>query len=287
MQIKNLDREFIEKLNEENRIDKVCDIFNNYSKYYKECSLIYFNLGINPNLDCLKNNKINGYSIIGASDYNKAYILNNKIDVKGKNYFEIGKIINLDLNVLTYLKNVVNNKNLTDKKEFIEYLKFIKDNGYCLNKAISLLERISKPVNLNVWTDYILAYVKYDFLNEITEDTLKDKYVLPEETYMWAKELLDLSIYKEEKFDQFYVVGCLISKAFILKTEKGDLQTNILKLLEYSLNELNIYLEFELYLMYKYLSNDNSVQKAFAKIQSISKKTLDNIKNTTWDILHI
>lgn len=46
-------------------------------------------------------------------------------------------------------------------------------------------------------------------------------------------------------------------------------------------------MEFELYLLYKYLYDDKNVERAFAKIQGISKKTLDNIKNTAWDILHI
>lgn len=66
-----------------------------------------------------------------------------------------------------------------------------------------------------------------------------------------------------------------------------DTKGKFIELLKYSLNELNIYLEFELYLMYKYLQNDESVQRAFAKIQGISKKILENIKNTAWDILHI
>ena len=39
--------------------------------------------------------------------------------------------------------------------------------------------------------------------------------------------------------------------------------------------------------MYKYLNNELNIQRTFAKIQDVSKKSLDNIKNTSWDILHI
>ena len=91
----------------------------------------------------------------------------------------------------------------------------------------------------------------------------------------------------DEKFNHFYVVACILSKAFILKTQKMDSKRKFVELLNYSLNELNVYMEFELYLLYRYLYDDKSVERAFAKIQGISKKILDNIKNTAWDILHI
>ena len=99
--------------------------------------------------------------------------------------------------------------------------------------------------------------------------------------------MLDLYVNRGEKFDKFYVVACILSKAFILKTQKLDTKRKFVELLHYSLNELNVYMEFELYILYKYLYDDQSVGRAFAKLQSISMKTLDNIKNTAWDILHI
>ena len=91
----------------------------------------------------------------------------------------------------------------------------------------------------------------------------------------------------EKQIDQFYVVACLISKAFILKQDKSDNKTKLLKLLDYSLNNLNIYLEFELYIMFMYLMECTSVQRTFSKIQNITKNSLENIRNTSWDILHI
>lgn len=102
-----------------------------------------------------------------------------------------------------------------------------------------------------------------------------------------GKEILDSSEYMDEKLTQFYVVACILSKALILKMQKIGKKRKFVELLKYSLNELNVYMEFELYLLYKYLYDDKNVERAFAKIQGISKKTLDNIKNTAWDILHI
>ncbi|EFE28694.1 hypothetical protein HMPREF0389_00612 [Filifactor alocis ATCC 35896] len=287
MQLKRHDREFIEELYNEINPYKICDIFDLKSKTYKEAKLIYFNLGINPYLEPFKNKILNGYSILGVSDYEKSYVFDNKYNSKENRAIEIGKTINLDLNVLTYLKNIVTNRKLEDEQNFIDYLKYIKESNYNLNMSISLFERISKPIYLKVWSDYVLSFVKYETLENITKDSLKNDEILPEAKYIWAKEILDSSEYMDEKFDQFYVVACILSKAFILKTQKMDSKRKFLELLNYSLNELNIYLEFELYLMYKYLQNNESVERTFAKIQGISNRILENIKNTAWDILHI
>ncbi len=287
MQLKRHDREFIEELYNEINPYKICDIFDLKSKTYKEAKLIYFNLGINPYLEPFKNKILNGYSILGVSDYKKSYVFDNKYNSKENRAIEIGKTINLDLNVLTYLKNIVTNRKLEDEQNFIDYLKYIKESNYNLNMSISLFERISKPIYLKVWSDYVLSFVKYETLENITKDSLKNDEILPEAKYIWAKEILDSSEYMDEKFDQFYVVACILSKAFILKTQKMDSKRKFLELLNYSLNELNIYLEFELYLMYKYLQNNESVERTFAKIQGISNRILENIKNTAWDILHI
>lgn len=287
MQLKRRDREFIEALYNEINLYKICDIFDLKSKTYKEAKLIYFNLGINPYLEPFKNKILNGYSFLGVSNYEKSYILDNKYNSKGNRAIEIGKTINLDLNVLTYLKNIVTNRKLEYEQNFIDYLKYIKESNYNLNMSISLLERISKPIDLKVWSDYVLSFVKYETLENITKNSLKNDKLLTESKYIWAKEILDSSEYMDEKFDQFYVVACILSKAFILKTQRMDSKRKFFELLNYSLNELNIYLEFELYLMYKYLQNDESVERTFAKIQCISNRILENIKNTAWDILHI
>lgn len=287
MQLKRCDREFIKELYNEIDPHKICDIFDLKSKAYKEVKLIYFNLGINPYLKPFKNKILNGYSILGVSDYEKSYVFDNKYNSKENRAIEIGKTINLDLNVLTYLKNIVINRKLEDEQNFIDYLKYIKESNYNFNMRISLLERISKPIDLKVWSDCVLSFVKYVTLENITKDSFKNDEILPEDKYICAKEILDSSVYMDEKIDQFYAIACILSKAFILKTQRMDSKCKFLELLNYSLNELNIYLEFELYLMYKYLQNDKSVERAFAKIQGISNKILENIKNTTWDILHI
>ena len=287
MQIQKKDREFIAKLCYETNPYKICDIFDLKSKMYKEAKLIYFNLGINPRLESFKNNILNGYSILGISDYEKSYVFDNKYNSKENRVLEIGKTINLDLNILTYLKNIVRNRKVEDEQDFIAYLKYIKESKYNLNMSISLLERISKPINLKVWSDYVLAFVKYESLDNITKNSLEDNTILSESKYKWAKDILDLSEYMDEKFPQFYAVACILSKALILKMQKKEKKRKFAELLKYSLNELNVYMEFELYLLYKYLYDDKNVERTFSKIQGISKKTLDNIKNTTWDILHI
>ena len=48
MKIEKFDRYFIEKLYNEKSVENICNIFDSFSKSYKECRLIYFNLGTNP-----------------------------------------------------------------------------------------------------------------------------------------------------------------------------------------------------------------------------------------------
>lgn len=287
MQIQKSDRALIAELYNEINPYKIGDIFDSKSKVYKEAKLIYFNLGVNPELESFKNIIFNGYSILGISDYENSYIFDNKYNSKETRVLEIGKTINLDLNILTYLKKIVSGGKLEDEDGFIEYLKYIKESNYNLNMYISLLERISKPIDYKIWADYVLSFVKYESLDNITKNSLEDNTILSESKYKWAKEILDSSEYMDEKLTQFYVVACILSKALILKMQKIGKKRKFVELLKYSLNELNVYMEFELYLLYKYLYDDKNVERAFAKIQGISKKTLDNIKNTAWDILHI
>lgn len=104
MQIQKSDRVLISELYNETNPYKICDIFDSKSKMYKEAKLIYFNLGINPKLGSFKNIILNGYSILGISDYEKSYIFDNKYNSKETRVLDIGKTINVDLNVLTYLK---------------------------------------------------------------------------------------------------------------------------------------------------------------------------------------
>lgn len=54
--------------------------------------------------------------------------------------------------------------------------------------SISLLERISKPIDYKIWADYILSFVKYESLDNITKNSLEDNTILSESKYKWAKK---------------------------------------------------------------------------------------------------
>ncbi len=70
-------------------------------------------------------------------------------------------------------------------------------------------------------------------------------------------------------------------------TMKKLLISSQLTVLRQKLNRLKKIKDKKVIDDYTAITNDPSVQRAFAKIQSISKKSLYNIKNTAWDILHI
>ena len=183
MQIQKSDRVLISELYNEINPYKISNIFDLKSKMYKEAKLIYFNLGLNPELESFKNIILNDYSILGISNYENSYILDNKYNSKETRVLKIGKTINLDLNILTYLRKIVSGQKLEDEDGFIEYLKYIKESNYNLNMSISLLERISKPIDYKIWADYVLSFVKYESLDNITKNSLKDNTILSASKY--------------------------------------------------------------------------------------------------------
>lgn len=154
--------------------------------------------------------------------------------------------------------------------------------------SISLIERTAKPIDSDVWKDYIFSYVKYDSLSSNDLNRLCDNLPLEKIKEKFANDIFENSKYKERTYDQFYIVACLVIKAFELKLIKNkSKEEKCVELLNYSLNELNIYAEFELYILFKYLIDDDDVSKFFGKIQSMSNNIVSKINSTAWDIVHI
>ncbi|MGO3751720.1 MAG: hypothetical protein ACTJGH_03015 [Peptoniphilaceae bacterium] len=279
--------QFLESIFFEEDINKICKIFDQESIKFDRSILFVFDIFDNIDLKDFSNKNIYKYSIIGISNYNRAYILDNRYSAKESRTIGFSRTINLDLNILTYLKNIINGKEINEKSEFLSYLQYLKEKEYNLNMSTSLIERISKPVNEKIWSEYILSFVKYETLDTVTEEKLQTMNTLPEEKYKWAESILNKSNYTGEYYNQYYIVVCLVMKAFILRLEQKETSKKMLNLLEYALKELEVYAELELYILGKYLLKDEDVKKTFEKIEGFSKDTVSRLKNTAWDIFHI
>lgn len=281
-----MDKELLEMLYRENDIMKICNKFDEKCTGKKDTKLLLFSVNINPNMEVYRNMKFHNYSIMGISDYEKMWVLDSKYPSSQDRELKVGKTINLDLNILTKLKNIVKGKNFSGDEKFIEYLSYLKVNEFNLNMSFSLMERISKQFKRDIWSDYILSYAKYDFLKEISKENLVN-VIMSESHYNWAKEIEDASKYSSKDYEQYKLIQCLIMKAFLLRQEKRDETQKIIDLVKYSIETLRVYSEFELYLLSLYLRKDDSIKKTFEKAENVSKDTISRIKNISWDIFHI
>lgn len=182
--MKPYDEEFIQKLLSEPNSNEVLNIFNNYSKNYSKCILVHFSLYKNDSYKIAEDFNINKYCAYGLADYTKAYFLDNSKDASLYRNVLVGRTINLDINIITYLNSLINKKNIEDESDFIEYLRKIKDDKINLNMSTALIERASTLYDkTGKWENIVLSYVKYETLKNITKETLIKDIVLPEEKY--------------------------------------------------------------------------------------------------------
>ncbi|MDF2002656.1 hypothetical protein P2Q02_08280 [Bacillus pumilus] len=129
-------------------------------------------------------------------------------------------------------------------------------------------------VDKNIWSEIILSYVKFSNIKfDINEP---DIFLLSEADYSWAKEIYySLLECRNQQDVKYTVLCCLLLKAFLVKQDK-KIKNKLEVILQYSLDVLNVYLE-----------SDKSIEKTFQKIKGYSKKTVERILNTVWDIYHV
>ena len=82
------------------------------------------------------------------------------------------------------------------------------------------------------------------------------------------------------------ILFCLLSKMYLLKWDNTSRNKEI-DLLNFALDDLNVYCENELFFCMKYLENDKNIKPFFDKVQPNSKNTIKKIENIAWDFLHI
>lgn len=116
--------------------------------------------------------------------------------------------------------------------------------------------------NTTVLEEQLLSYVKFETLPVITKENLQENILLPESKYQWAFQMLkEVNNYKNETiYLEVIAIQALIMKAFLLRVDnKLTKKEKILRLIEFCLIDLNIYMENELYLCSMYLNEDSMV----------------------------
>ncbi|MEI3613117.1 hypothetical protein [Pseudogracilibacillus sp. SO30301A] len=272
----------------ENTIEKV-KIFNGAFNHLDNIKVFLFDEKRSNISEEFKNMEVNGYQIFGPTDYTKMWVLDSKHANEHDRVLKISKTLNFDLNILTYLNKYINNLNLNiNIPEFVEYLECIKKHKFNYNMSTALMERSSTSLDEDaqkIWGEIIESFLQFADNDFNVSQPVKIR--LPENEYKRAQEIFDsLFKLKQQSIIQYQALCCFLLKAFLIKQDKS-IKNKTESLLQYSLDNLNVYLELETYLMSLYFESNKAIKKTFEKIEGYSKNTVERILNTAWDIAHV
>ena len=257
----------------------------------------------------LKNNKViciktsdkksdfekNGFNILCLGESNKFIEFSLKYP-EGKDMILPKKSISLDLNILIDLGKLWQNTYNANSEEFFQFLEYIKREYEIVNSS-ALHENSQKIIDfsnsehrIKVKTE-LLAYkqlLKTD-ISQIhnfnkTLISIEDKIDIDKQLHkLFSDEVIP-------EYKRLLVVQCLFLKAYILchySSKKPE--EKIDELINYSLSVLNVFLDYELLLIYWYFKDENVTRSAFRKMKPQKKspdKLVNDICNTAWDIFH-
>jgi hypothetical protein len=229
------------------------------------------------------------FKLCGLGDYKKTWIIDNKI-LNEDTIIPTLCIVNFDLNIFTYIDNVYRGRKVPDQENFIKFLSKLKSLKLTNNISTALIERYTTPLKEEILAKMIESYVYYDSIDFETFQVTSN-YVLSEDKYTWMKKIWNDANYllnNNDSIQNYNAVFCYIAKAFILKNKKEiSEEERIKRFKEYCFNELEIFLELEMFILILFLKNDSSVQEIFKKLQIGAKEVLKKVSNTVWDIYHI
>lgn len=261
--------------------------FRAYKNILSDCRIFLFDEKCSNFDNSVKNKKIGQCGICGVGDYTKTWIIDSG-HISERNLVQVGKTIDFDLNILTYLnKMMTGRKTNIDKNEFLNYLNYLKTEGLQIDIATALLERMRTKVDLGIVSEMITSFVKLDNISMVNENL--ENIHLSENDYMRIKQIYDMALAKaDDNLEQFNMLCCYVMKAFLLKTYDNSKNKNkkVEKFIEYCLNVLNCYLEKEIVILSLYIMDDSRTHRVFKKLKNNSDIT-KNILNVTWDIYHI
>lgn len=275
-------------LNEETTLQKIV-VFERKKKLLGEdCKIFLFNEE-QSNFDTSFADKCIGKcSILGLGDYTKAWILDSKYGLEPR-AIPVGKTLDFDLNILTYLNSILNERKINQsigEDNLRCFFDFVKKNKYQCGISTAIMERITTRLDKNIFSKMLLSFIKFDLAESL--DKVND--YIPPDQYVRAKNMYDYSIDKKiihENIKQYDLVCCVIMKAILLKVDSRlNKNEKIEQLGDYCLNRLQCYMEKEIVLLSLFLMDDSSVKETFKKLNRW-KNIEENIFNVAWDLFHI
>lgn len=243
------------------------------------------------------NQKFGKYSLYGLSDYSKTFILDKNVVDKPVNLVAVSRCVNFDLNISSYLRKYYYVGSSFEENGFKELLYYLKEKkfqttiqAYLLERGYNNIDRLDEKATMEI----ILSDIMFE--KSTIEDLKQERVIRPilnMEDNMLAKERFDvlLNINRTESFNKpssYLMIYCLLLKAYLLKYDQKIHGLNKVDcLIRFALDNLSCYLERELVMCALYLRNDDTALPFFRKMQPNVKNIIKEIKNMTWDILHI
>lgn len=276
----------VDILQSSNTLEKVRK-FRLYKDKISDCRIFLFDEEYSNFDDSLKNKKIGQCGIWGIGDYTKTWILDSK-HISERVSVQVGKTIDFDLNILTYLNKIMIGRKINiDKVEFLNYLNYIKKERFQIGITTALMERVRTHVDLGILSEMITSFVKFDNIPFINGDL--ENISLSSDDNIRIKQIYDLALGQiDETLEQFDLLCCCVMKAFLIKTNDIflDKSKKVEKFIDFCLNVLNCYVEKEIVILSLYIMDDSRTHKTFKKLKNNSD-IIKNILNVTWDIYHI
>lgn len=181
--------------------------FEKYRDILGDCKIYLFDEEYSNLGSSFGNYQLGICGIYGAGDYTKTWVIDSFHDLK-KSYLQIGKTLDLDLNIFTYLNNIMQGRNMKlNRTEIVDYLNYIKLKGFQCGITSALMERATKYMPLNILSDMLISFVKFDKISYVDESKL-DIY-LNEDDYAWAKQMYDMALaLSQEELKQYDIICC-------------------------------------------------------------------------------
>ncbi|MBD5083178.1 MAG: hypothetical protein HDT34_03305 [Clostridiales bacterium] len=273
-------------LNMNSTYERIIAFKNNIDKL-KGCRIFLFDEKESNVGKTFGNYEFGKCGIYSIGDYTKTWIIDSE-HISDLNQLCIGKAIDFDLNILTYLNRILQKRSVNiDKRDFIEYINYIKTNGFRIDIYSAMMERVKTPINLNIFAEMITSFVRLDNMTQLDENN--NDFYLSQDDWKRVKSVFDIALqYEKCPNPQYDALCCCIMKAFLIKNFDKSLkaQEKVEHLIRYCLDELKCYIEKEIVLLSLYLLDDNATTETFKKLNK-RKNIIKNIYNVAWDIYHI
>lgn len=266
------------------------DTYDKLSIYLKDVKFMFFDI-INPYVDNILISINNPHFYIdGLCDYNNIIFLDKFCFKSGASKIRVSNRLNFDVNLSTHIKNLFFNKKCD--ASLYDLIHDIKKNKMQISIGPTIFENSYNQSGMNSIKKSYETLLAFSMLDRNSYDSIKngnfDSNPISQD-YVFADNIWGVmrkSKNENNDLEKHKILFCLLSKMYLLKWDNTSRNKEI-DLLNFALDDLNVYCENELFFCMKYLENDKNIKPFFDKVQPNSKNTIKKIENIAWDFLHI